>query len=350
MICSQRAPLERYVKPFDPIRYAETDIETKGSIPQLDITALRNDPEAARKAQEDVKQYQNPVSHRIVSQVGSLLRSNSSESPLSDVRHLIYGGASQTGMLTADYMAVEHNQAYMPDGSPIYAGYWPANNHSQMVVPPDAAVVHVVAEGDLRSRTSVMNIFPVAPPRDDSDEANDRFRRYEIAGAAHSSSYGFTSFPEIFPSVFGAPGVLFEGSPSQFPVHAMKGALLDLLVRWVADGRTPPRAERIFLDGEGIIRRDEWGNALGGVRSTYLDVPVKTYHAWSGETYPQTEVGSEVMLAPEVLRELYSSKEDYLRKVDARLDQLVAEGWFPSDEVDVIRLEAAAVDIPGSAR
>jgi hypothetical protein len=52
-------------------------------------------------------------------------------------------------------------------------------------------------------------------------------------------------------------------------------------------------------------------------------------------------------LPPEVLRKLYSSKEDYLQKVDARLDELVAEGWFPSEEIDAIRQEAAAVEIPG---
>ena len=46
------------------------------------------------------------------------------------------------------------------------------------------------------------------------------------------------------------------------------------LVRWIRDGEEPPRADRIELaDGGTTVVRDQYGNARGGFRTVFVDVP-----------------------------------------------------------------------------
>jgi hypothetical protein len=81
--------------------------------------------------------------------------------------------------------------------------------------------------------------------------------------------------------------------PSDFPVDMLvSGALLNLR-RWVVEGVEPPRAERLVVlpdraagrcglrDEARPLRRDEHGNAVGGVRSPWVDVPIASYYPHS---------------------------------------------------------------------
>jgi Alpha/beta hydrolase domain len=51
---------------------------------------------------------------------------------------------------------------------------------------------------------------------------------------------------------------------------------LDHLIQWVDKGKVPPRADRILVQ-DGAIVLDLSNNAKGGVRNTYVDVPVAEY-------------------------------------------------------------------------
>ena len=66
---------------------------------------------------------------------------------------------------------------------------------------------------------------------------------------------------------------------STFPVQAYMSVALDHLLAWVDKGIVPPRAERILLDRNeandgSMMALDEHGNPRGGIRTTYVDVPV----------------------------------------------------------------------------
>ncbi len=72
--------------------------------------------------------------------------------------------------------------------------------------------------------------------------------------------------------------------------HLVLDAAFANLTRWIRDGIAPPRAARIAIDNVGTpqarVVRDQYGNAVGGVRTPYLDVPTATYHTASvGETF-----------------------------------------------------------------
>jgi alpha/beta hydrolase family protein len=53
-----------------------------------------------------------------------------------------------------------------------------------------------------------------------------------------------------------------------------------------------------------------------------------------------------VPLAPEALRRLYKSKDDYVAQVDRRLKELVDAGWFLPEYADAVRADARAARVP----
>jgi hypothetical protein len=119
---------------------------------------------------------------------------------------------------------------------------------------------------------------------------------------------------------------------------------LDHLVRWVAEGRTPPRAKRIEVGSDGLFAKDAVGNAKGGVRCAQMDVPRAQYFPNPGlgaNGVPAFGVvGIEKPLESDRLAGLYRDHFDYVDKFNRRLDDLIAEGWLLPDDAPDMRAEA----------
>jgi hypothetical protein len=144
----------------------------------------------------------------------------------------------------------------------------------------------------------------------------------------------------------------------------LAGAALRNLRRWAVDGVAPPRADRLTNlaskedgpaggRGEALpLVRDEHRNALGGVRTPDLDVPVATYYPHS--TLPAEGggrsgfqgglMGSMTRFSDEKLRSLYGSVAQYRKEYAAGVDRLVAEGWINEAEAEGWINEAEAED------
>jgi hypothetical protein len=151
--------------------------------------------------------------------------------------------------------------------------------------------------------------------------------------------------------------------PSDFPMPALAGGALRNLRRWAVDGIAPPRAARLTNlsnkdDGpcgrmaEALpLLRDEHGNALGGVRTPDLDVPVAAYYPHS--TLPPDDAGAgafqgDIMgsmnrFSVDKLRTLYGSPETYRAAYEAGVARLVAEGWIDEDEAQEWRRRALKI-------
>jgi hypothetical protein len=128
----------------------------------------------------------------------------------------------------------------------------------------------------------------------------------------------------------------------------------DKLIRWVDRGTTPasaervapPRADRLSTNAPGgPILNDEHGVAIGGVRTTYVDVPISRFELCNVGVSPATPVGFslggyEVPFPPEKLAELYRSPREYVRRVNRRLNELIREGWYLREDADEIRARA----------
>lgn len=335
---SQRMGVEGVLKPANPARYETLNV------PTLDLAASEQAAAALiawSQSQSGVVPADvfavDPVSNGILTQVGAALKRGAQRSPFSPgaVTHLIMGGASQTGGATLNYITHAHAKARLPDGRSIYDGYLAmAAPGWHPVEGGDAAIVQVYAEGDLILFGSVTP-DGVVSARPDSDAANDRYRCYEVAGASHLPTRGVvdvSGLPQL--GVTLEPGDRFLQVP--FAPFA-QGAFVNL-VNWVRDGTCPPRAQRIAIaDGEMV--RDAFGNASGGLRSPYVDVPTARYEP---AKYLRHLIGAEIPFPPERLRQLYPSHADYLERFDRGVDDLVRDGFILSGDGDMLKAEEAA--------
>ena len=121
-------------------------------------------------------------------------------------------------------------------------------------------------------------------------------------------------------------------------------------------GTPPPHAPPIAVDqdtaGDGShLALDEFGNAKGGIRNVWVDVPIATYGVYGkGKTSAQDRLcmlaGTEVPLPADTMRKLYRSNADYAERVNRRVQQLVSEGWFLPEYVDAVKADVKATTIP----
>jgi len=171
--------------------------------------------------------------------------------------------------------------------------------------------------------------------RDDSDERGDLYRLYEITGAAHAQrSQGC------------------DGDGSSFPTFRFVRAALVNLFRWAEDGVAPPRADRIEAATIGTLSEmkvDGDGNALGGVRSPFVDVPLSRFVVSTTPGPICAFTGDEVPFPPEVLRERYGDVATYMARFEASLDDTIDAGFLlAGDRDDILRAqEARARDVFG---
>jgi hypothetical protein len=227
----------------------------------------------------------------------------------------------------------------------------PAGDRRRSAQPGEVPVIELLSEGEAETH--------LASRRADSDSASDRYRLYEVPGACHMTS--FEAGPLALPIV---------EQPSDFPMDAFAGGALVNLRRWVKDGEPPPRAARLvhlsepsagprgMRDEALALERDTFGNAVGGVRSPYVDVPVASYYPHSTPrdvAKAPTSRGLSVadvadlmghmkLFPAEKLRELYGTKARYRAAFNAGVQRLLDERWIAADDAARMREQAAAID------
>jgi hypothetical protein len=239
--------------------------------------------------------------------------------------------------------------------------------------PRDVPVIQINTE----TEEALAGVFPggLGYRRPDSDAPGDRYRLWEVPGASHVSNDVHTPVITLQASLAelqgipvsalapvgcthqqfvtgpsqGVPGVV---DPNPFPFSYVANAAFADLTRWVDDGVPPPHAARIETTSAGSIVRDGFGNALGGVRTPFVDVPTATYVPIDTVAHPTTFsgfcilYGYSVPFSQATLESLYGNHGDYVRQVVRESLQLVREGfWLLPDAEQAIR-EAAQADVP----
>jgi hypothetical protein len=141
---------------------------------------------------------------------------------------------------------------------------------------------------------------------------------------------------------------------------------LERLILWVDKGRVPPRADYVAVDHDlkndgSVLALDANGNPKGGVRSTYVDVPVNRYISPNepnptpiSNPSPLTAAASvqlfcsiagyEVPLTREQVQTLYKTRKEYQSKVELRANQLIKEGWLSPAYKDLILADAMKIN------
>jgi hypothetical protein len=302
-----------------------------------------------------------------LSQVGALLKSHDDSNPLKDLRvdRLYMAGDSQSGGFVLDYAEAIHPFVLGPAGGPLWDGYvatvatgpgLPINQCAAPIAPGDrrlelrpvgVPVIVIVSQSEIHGLRR----------RPDSDAAPDLFRGYEVAGASHihDGDDAGTPVPEDIARTSGAnlavsTGCKQDGAPgNDVPFGFVVNGAFANLEAWSRQGVPPPRGQPMNVTDPGTpqarLAVDKHGNALGGVRTPQLDVPIATYHARMDGPGICELWGWREPFPRATLTRLYRSKQDYVGKVKANVAELVAQRWLePEDGAALVgRASSAAV-------
>jgi hypothetical protein len=280
--------------------------------------------------------------NEVIAQVGRLIKSKSGPFAAYDVRRTTLMGTSASSGTVRTYLAA-HPNLRMPDGKPIFDGFLLTSTNGNTPLPiVDVPMIQMPTQTEVLTWAAQ----GIAYRRPDSDEPGNRFRLYEVAGMPHNNSRDSPAFQND-------PCTL---PVTDFPAGAFTALALNHLIEWIANARTPPREQPIAVDrdtaGDGSpLALDEYGNAKGGVRNVWVDVPMATYGVFGKGQTPQQDrlcqlAGTKVALADDVLRRLYRGSADYVARVEQRLQQLISDGWFLPEYADMVRADARAVPLP----
>ncbi len=205
----------------------------------------------------------------------------------------------------------------------------------------------------LSSETDVTVLRNAAIEQADSENV----RVWEMPGAAHADTYllvasradggqlepvEFTRMLEpITDLVIMTVEKPINSAPHQ---HYVAQAALEHLDRWVGHGEAPPSAARLeLLDDDKTCQRDELGNARGGIRNPWVDVPIRVLsgEGQGGEGFAFL-FGTTAPLEPKAIARLYPEGcDDYLADFTPALDQTIAAGYILEADRDEILAVAA---------
>jgi len=280
--------------------------------------------------------------NEILAQVGMLVKSGSAPFASYRIRQMTLMGTSASSGTVRNYFTT-HAARRLAEGRPIYDGFLlTSTNGNEPLSVVDVPIVQMPTQTEVTTWAEA----GIKYRRPDSDAPGNRYRLYEVAGMPHNNSRenpGFLNDPCTLPV-------------TDFPAGAFTALGLNYLVDWIATGKVPPHAPPIEVDQNtandgSFLALDEHGNAKGGIRNVFVDVPVAANGVMGkGKTTAQDRLcllaGTKVPLAPDALRRLYTSKDDYVAKVDRRLKELVDAGWFLPEYADAVRADARAARVP----
>jgi hypothetical protein len=309
----------------------------------------------------------------VIGQIGNMLKSNASVSPLHglNVKQMFMEGFSGAGAITL----IWHNEfspiLRMRNGDSIVDGFvvgepsgYPLINSQASPIASTDPRQKVLANGvpvvKLASRPE-----PATQRRSDSDSPDGQYRTFEVSGAAHTDNYtnpyDFPTFVQEQATTWAQTNLypfMCQYKMNDFPYAYQWHLAIDAVERWASHDRehgklwNPPHGDRIELNSDGSIKKDAFGNDAGGVRSPAVDVPIATYYDTNvpmpGDRgfCSNSTVGHVEPFSRDKLQQLYRSHSAYVAKVTRSAQQLEHDGWLlPADAKEAIA-EAKASVVP----
>jgi hypothetical protein len=320
-IASQKAPTENSIIKGNPERYKSLNI-----------------PDAAQV-------------NEITAQIGALVKTVAKDGPFAGlkIRHSFLMGTSQSSGALVQYLRT-HAVERMPDGSAIFDGFFPTSVVGNNPIPQiDVPLIQMNTQTEVNATAAMGNKYR----RPDTDEKGNQYRLYEMAGMPHNDS---RENPTYTPNPCDKP-------VTRFPAGGMMAMGLDHLIQWVDKGKVPPRADRIMVV-DGTIATDPFGNAKGGVRNPYVDVPVAQYSVPNVATGSRANVqingqqaasfycsiaGFEIPMKPVDVAQRYGTPDKYRKQVNESLKNLTKDGWFLPVYSKQVQSDAMTIDFRPAA-
>jgi hypothetical protein len=278
-------------------------------------------------------------------------------------RRLLAVGESQSAARLVTYIDAIHPLARVYDGFLVHSRGGDAAPLSQPPQPSvDAPAVARIRDDvgvpvfTFQTETDVVAIGFFAARQPDGPS----LRTWEVAGAAHADTYMTIEGPtDLGPAALDTTHLapvdsIFGGSVAcDFPInagpqHYVLSAALRRLDEWVRSGRKPARAPPLSVQpgSPPTLERDALGNALGGVRTPQVDVPVAVVSGIGQPAgSPCSRFGTTLPFDASTLASLYPSHGRYVEAVQRATRRAVRRGFLLAADAPAIRRAAAASSV-----
>jgi hypothetical protein len=311
----------------------------------------------------------------IFSQAGRLLRQPANgPHPLAglDVRKLVATGGSQSAQRLRTYVNALQGQHHAYDAFVLFLDFGNCNDFSDAIFEPHnrtpeyrARVFRypVRVRDDLDVPVMVVNSEKEAIRYRDGDRAfllqpdTERFRHWEVAGAPHSADLPARRLPHVLTTQRDG----LRGPRNRWPAESLSlrpgshvsvwpctVAAFHHVHNWINGGPLPPRQPRLmFTEGSSPrLLRDALGIGRGGVRLPETEVPIEVNTGLNDEPGLAEHRGLSVPFSDEQLKQLYPTREDYVRKVTTAAQAAVRAGVIRSYRAREYIAEANAAVLP----
>jgi hypothetical protein len=246
-------------------------------------------------------------SYDIYSQAGQALRHPKGLDPLAglDVDHLIADGESQSASRMTTYVDAISPTVRVYDAFLIHSrasgapGFTSTNPGPAM---PNPSFIRTDISTPVLVVESENDVLRNLPARQGDSK---RYRLWEIAGTSHADAYSL-----------GPAAIAFLGCDkpvNRGPQHYVMHTAVRRLWKWMRHpGSPPPSSPSISIGPDGQVVRDRFGNAVGGIRTPQLDVPVATLSGFGNTPAGFCGLfGTTEAFTPEQLVGIYGTKTNY---------------------------------------
>ena len=340
------------------------------------------------------KLYENGLVWDIATQAGRLLKSSGPANPLRRAaKTVILSGESQQGNVLVSYYKWFTPAAYLKSGRPIFDGYLSECFVNANPQDPAPGSYYSFVQAPINQTEPLTNPLPADDPQlgwvparpvpfaainsqwDYSasrgfpapQSFNTRSHKavfWELAGCNHGWEwqylYGDACAADLLKAGFWDPATYnWSTTPNnpEVPLYMAEKALYRDLLQWIkAPHKAPPvpaTIESVPNDpsvGFGIYRDaavyDDYGNAKGGLRFPMIKVPVASYGEGRYVLTPPHGLDEIVPFSDDVLKSLYSSRNQYVNRFTHAAMRLVQQRYLlPGDAHKLVR-QARQADIP----
>ncbi|MEM9727394.1 MAG: alpha/beta hydrolase domain-containing protein [Myxococcota bacterium] len=304
-------------------------------------------------------------SYEMYAQIGEAIRNPTGVDPLSglELERLIAMGESQSAGRLLTYVNALGDVYDLWDAYVIHSrvgGSAPLSQAPETEVPTPNIVR---ARDDLdqpilvfQTETDLITLGALPDRQDDSA----MFRQWEVAGTAHNDTYTLVvsnsdlgddpSVADVIEVVNPAPTFTCELPINSGPQHWVLKAGVAGLIDWITEGTPLPNSPRLMVNSAGDgYELDELGNALGGIRTPYVDAPVAVLSGLGqpGDSFCRIW-GTTALFDQAQLGALYPTAEAYIDAVTATTESAVEAGFILPPDAALIVAAAEASGIGGN--
>lgn len=212
---------------------------------------------------------------------------------------------------------------------------------------------------NMQAETDQLSIGAFASRQDDSEY----FRLWEVAGSAHADLYvsnlglldAGNDVRTTSIRITASSNPLLSRCPDNINSapqhHLVAKAAMSALNTWIVEGVAPASFPRLEINAAGDgYETDVHGNALGGVRSPYMDVPIARMTGQNSSTRQGNGLcflfGTTDMLDDATLHALYPTHDDYIAAVTTSAYEAVNNGVLVAEDAELVIAAARAANIP----